>query len=158
MLTQLGLARLTFGFVSKYKKGAQVPDGQTEFQFRVAGLSFHSTSYDWLVVTGSDYAMFKGVGTINGAGEYEFRIWAGDGTPTRSGSRSGPRTTRAKRWCTTRAPIRPSAGAVLSLTPRRSRPAGIEDELRGVAHKGGFPHSKVAAAAYGSLRTAGLSR
>lgn len=25
--------------------------------------------------------MFKGVGTINGAGEYKFKIWAGDGEP-----------------------------------------------------------------------------
>jgi len=33
------------------------------------------------VVTGSDYAMFKGTGTINGEGAYKFRIWAGDDDP-----------------------------------------------------------------------------
>lgn len=73
--------KATFGFVSKYKKGAEAPTGSTEFQFQAGDLDFHSTSYDWLVVTGSDYAKFKGVGTINGAGEYKFKIWAGDNEP-----------------------------------------------------------------------------
>jgi PKD repeat protein len=70
--------KATFGFVSKYKKGATVPTGNTEFQFHAGDLNFHSTSYDWLVVTGSDYAKFKGEGTINGEGDYKFQIWAGD--------------------------------------------------------------------------------
>jgi hypothetical protein len=71
--------RANFGFVSKYKKGATAPEGQTEFVFQAGDLNFHSTSYDWLVVTGSDYAKFKGTGTINGSGEYKFMIWAGGG-------------------------------------------------------------------------------
>ena len=38
----------------------------------------------WLVVTGSDYARFKGSGTINGEYDssgkpYKFMLWAGDG-------------------------------------------------------------------------------
>jgi hypothetical protein len=75
--------KATFGFVSKYKKGATVPTGSTEFQFHAAGMNFHSNSYEWLVVTGSNYAKFKGSGTINGElapnGEmYKFMIWAGD--------------------------------------------------------------------------------
>jgi hypothetical protein len=73
--------KATFGFVSKYKKGATVPTGNTEFQFHAVGLNFHSDSYEWLVVTGGDYAKFKGVGTINGEGEYKFKLWAGDGEP-----------------------------------------------------------------------------
>ena len=73
--------KATFGFVSKYQKGAKVPTGNTEFQFKIADLNFKSTSYDWLVVTGSDYAMFKGVGTINNEGVYKFMIWAGDNDP-----------------------------------------------------------------------------
>lgn len=68
-----------FAFVSKYRKGASAPDGNTEFQFRAADLNFHSTNYDWLVVIGSDYAKFKGTGTINGEGDFKFQIWAGDG-------------------------------------------------------------------------------
>ena len=73
--------KANFGFVSKYKKGATGPTGNTEFVFQTAGLNFHSTSYDWLVVTGSDYARFKGIGTINGSGEYKFMLWAGDKEP-----------------------------------------------------------------------------
>jgi PKD repeat protein len=73
--------KANFGFVAKYKKGKSTPDGNTEFQFHAGDLNFHSSSYDWLVVTGSDYAMFKGLGTINGMGEYKFRIWAGDDAP-----------------------------------------------------------------------------
>jgi hypothetical protein len=78
--------KATFGFVSKYKKGASVPTGNTEFQFHAADLNFHSSSYDWLVVTGSDYAKFKGSGMINGelapnGQEFKFMIWAGDNEP-----------------------------------------------------------------------------
>jgi len=72
--------KATFGFVSKYKKGANVPTGNTEFQFKVANLNFKSTSYDWLVVAGSK-AKFKGTGTINGMGEYKFMLSAIDGSP-----------------------------------------------------------------------------
>jgi hypothetical protein len=75
------IGKASFGFVSKYKKGAQVPTGNTEFQFKAGDLNFHSTNYDWLVVTGSDYARFKGTGTINGEGEYKFMVWAGDREP-----------------------------------------------------------------------------
>jgi hypothetical protein len=74
--------KATFGFVSKYQKGATVPTGQTEFQFKAGNLNFHSTSYEWLVVTGSNYARFKGSGTINGMGDYKFMLWAGDGART----------------------------------------------------------------------------
>ncbi len=70
--------KANFGFVSKYKKGAPVPTGNTEFQFKAGNLNFHSTSYDWLLITGSDYAKFKGTGAINGEGEYKFMLWDGD--------------------------------------------------------------------------------
>ena len=74
--------KANFGFVSKYKKGANVPTGNTEFQFKTAGLNFHSTDYDWLVVNqGGENAQFKGAGTINGTGNYKFMLWAGDGEP-----------------------------------------------------------------------------
>jgi len=74
--------KATFGFVAKYKKGATVPDGNTEFQFKAGDLNFHSTNYQWLVVN-QNYtnAQFKGYGTINGEGNYGFMIWAGDGSP-----------------------------------------------------------------------------
>jgi PKD repeat protein len=69
--------KATFGFVAKYKKGASVPIGQTEFKFKVADLDFHSDTYDWLVIAGAK-AQFKGTGTINGAGNYGFILTAVD--------------------------------------------------------------------------------
>ena len=79
--------KATFGFVSKYKKGASVPTGNTEFQFQTAALNFHSDSYQWLVVNkGGSWAMFKGQGSINGgfdtnSNPYKFMLWAEDGDP-----------------------------------------------------------------------------
>jgi hypothetical protein len=70
--------KANFGFVSKYKKGADVPDGQTEFHFKAGDLNFHSTSYDWLLVAGPN-AKFKGIGTINGQGNFGFMLTATDG-------------------------------------------------------------------------------
>jgi Tol biopolymer transport system component len=75
--------RASFGFVSKYKKGATIPTGQTQFQFKVAGLNFHSDSYDWLVVSGSR-GKYKGTGTINGLGSYGFMLSAIDADLTPS--------------------------------------------------------------------------
>jgi len=72
--------KATFGFVAKYKKGANVPDGNTEFQFKAGDLNFKSTSYEWLVVAGNK-AQFKGEGTINGQGSYKFMIFADDDSP-----------------------------------------------------------------------------
>jgi hypothetical protein len=77
--------RACFGFVAKNKK-AQAPDGKTEFMFTAGDLNFHSTNYDWLVVTGNVYAKFKGSGTINGEDapndeDYLFMLWAGDDDP-----------------------------------------------------------------------------
>jgi probable HAF family extracellular repeat protein len=71
--------RASFGFVSRYQKGAQLPSGNTEFQFKLAGLNFKSASYEWLVVAGAR-AQFKGEGTINGAGRYAFMLTAIDGS------------------------------------------------------------------------------
>jgi hypothetical protein len=72
--------KANFGFVSKYLKGANVPTGDTEFQFQVGNMDFHSTVYEWLVISGAK-AQYKGSGTINGAGNYGFLLTATDGTP-----------------------------------------------------------------------------
>lgn len=74
--------KANFGFVAKYKKGASVPDGNTQFVFKAGNLNFQSTSYQWLVVNQNDgRAQFKGYGTINGEGNYGFMLWATDGDP-----------------------------------------------------------------------------
>jgi len=69
--------KANFGFVSKYKKGASEPTGQTEFYFDAGNLNFHSTSYEWLVVANAK-AQYKGDGTINGQGSYKFMLTAID--------------------------------------------------------------------------------
>jgi uncharacterized protein YegL len=74
--------RANFGFVSKYKKGATVPTGSTEFQFQAGGLNFHSEDYQWLVVAGTK-AQYKGTGTVNGISGYSFMLTATDGSPDR---------------------------------------------------------------------------
>jgi len=68
----------SFGFVSKYQKGAAIPTGETEFQFQVANFNFHSATYEWLVVSGAR-AQYKGSGTVNNAGDYAFILTAIDG-------------------------------------------------------------------------------
>ena len=70
--------KANFGFVAKYVKGADVPEGQTEFHFRVLDLHFHSTAYQWLVVAGAK-AQFKGTGRLNGEDGYGFMLTAVDG-------------------------------------------------------------------------------
>ena len=77
--------KANFGFVSKYKKGATTPSGQTQFQFSTGDLNFHSDTYEWLIVNqGGTNAQYKGTGTVNGGlphtGEaYKFMLWANDG-------------------------------------------------------------------------------
>jgi PKD repeat protein len=86
--------RANFGFVSRYQTGASVPVGQTQFDFRVADLTFHSDSYQWLVITGAR-AQYKGIGKINGAGSYGLLITAIDGQADGGG---GIDRVRVKIW------------------------------------------------------------
>jgi len=75
--------KANFGFVSKYRQGAQTPTGNTEFQFKAGDLNFHSGTYEWLVVA-NHKAQYKGVGTINGGGNYGFMLFAIDANLTPS--------------------------------------------------------------------------
>ncbi len=78
--------KANFGFVSKYKQGANVPAGNSNFVFKAGGIHFESDSYEWLVVAGAK-AQFKGVGTINGAGNFGFMISTTDAELTASTDR-----------------------------------------------------------------------
>ena len=89
------VGRATFGFVSKYQKGAKVPTGNTEFHFQSANLDFHSDSYDWLVVGGAR-GQFKGTGTLNNSGGYQFLLTAVDGALLAGGT--APDRFRIKIW------------------------------------------------------------
>lgn len=71
--TETGQAN--FGFVSEYKNNATVPTGNTQFQS--GNLNFHSDSYDWLTIANAK-AVYKGSGTINGQGSYQFMLSAID--------------------------------------------------------------------------------
>jgi hypothetical protein len=73
--------RATFAFSAKYNRGATVPTGTTEFQFKAGTLDFRSTEFEWMVVAGSTEARFAGRGTVNGRSGFRFMIWVGDGTP-----------------------------------------------------------------------------
>jgi uncharacterized repeat protein (TIGR01451 family) len=86
--------RASFGFVSRYQRGQSVPSGNTQFQFQAADLSFKSTSYDWLVIAGAR-AQYKGLGTINGSGDYAFMLTAIDGQTNGGG---GSDRIRIKIW------------------------------------------------------------
>jgi hypothetical protein len=71
--------KANFGFVSKFQNGASTPTGNTEFQFKAGNMKFKSTSYEWMVISGGKKAQYKGFGTINGAGSYNFILTAIDG-------------------------------------------------------------------------------
>ena len=77
--------RANFGFVAQVRRQGQntVLDGNTQFQFQAGGLNFHSTKYDWLVVSGgSNRAQFKGEGRIQGdARALGFMLTVIDGNP-----------------------------------------------------------------------------
>jgi len=68
----------SIGFVAKYLPGATVPSGSVAFTLHAAGFRFKSTSFDWLVISGSD-AKLRGTGTVGGAGTYQFLLTAVDG-------------------------------------------------------------------------------
>jgi len=79
--------KANFGFESKYAKGARTPTGETEFQFKVGNLNFHSTAYEWLVISGPN-AQYKGTGTVNGVAGYDFMLTARDAELDGAGSNS----------------------------------------------------------------------
>ena len=90
----------SFGFFSKYKKGQSVPSGQTQFTFMTGGFEFLSRSYQWLVITGSDCAKFKGIGQFSEGGlfndiDHSFMLTACDG-----GKPDVDDTFRVKIWST----------------------------------------------------------
>jgi hypothetical protein len=59
------------GFVAKYQKGSDRPQGQLEFQSN--SINLHASSFEWLVVSGTE-ALLKGAGLINGMGAYGFLL------------------------------------------------------------------------------------
>src|SRR5262249_54514535 len=89
--------KATFAFECKYTQGNSVPTGDTEFNFKLANLKLKSTSYSWLVVSGTK-AQFKGSGTVTGSNAaYSFILTAVDGDLAAA---PGPDRIRMKIWNT----------------------------------------------------------
>jgi hypothetical protein len=72
--------RASFSLVAQPGQGGAPPRGNTTFILAARDLSFRSVRYDELVVGGGD-AYLRGVGMVNGRGEYGFEVWAEDGDP-----------------------------------------------------------------------------
>lgn len=72
--------KANFGFVSKYKKGNNQVEGNTDFQFNAGNLSFKSSLHEngSLVISGRR-ATYRGEGTVNGEPGYRFTLTALDG-------------------------------------------------------------------------------
>jgi hypothetical protein len=62
-----------------------VPGGALQFCYNAGKLHLKSATFDWLVVTNTNWAKFQGLATITGAGDalYPFRVDARDGAPDR---------------------------------------------------------------------------
>jgi PKD repeat protein len=72
------ISRANFGFVVKYKKGADNPDGNLEFIYKAGDINLHSSGMNWLVITSATKVRFKGSATVNGEGPYTFKVTAED--------------------------------------------------------------------------------
>jgi len=69
--------RASFRFMVKYRPGDSTPDGSLLFQFKPGDIKLRSIQLDWLVIS-RQYIHIKGLATINGQGEYAFRVTAWD--------------------------------------------------------------------------------
>jgi len=69
---------LTFGFNSKFFKGATNPKGESQLDFLLGNLDFNALNYDYLVID-KDLAQFKGFGKMNGVSGYDFIVTVIDG-------------------------------------------------------------------------------
>jgi hypothetical protein len=65
--------KASFGFVSQYKRGIEIPDGNFVFHLKSGDIKFRSDNYDWLAINGYR-AQFTGTGTINGEGNFGFTL------------------------------------------------------------------------------------
>ncbi len=76
--------KMTFGFNSKFFKGATNPKGESQIDFLLGGLDFNALNYEYLVIEKAR-AQFKGFGKINGSAGYDFIITVIDGNVSGGG-------------------------------------------------------------------------
>ena len=70
--------KLSFGFNSKYTN-AKNPKGETLIHFALGNFEFNALNYDYLAISGSARAQFKGFGKVNGDAGYNFILTVIDG-------------------------------------------------------------------------------
>jgi uncharacterized repeat protein (TIGR01451 family) len=71
--------KMTFGFNSKFFKGATNPKGESAVTFLLGNLEFDALNYDYLVIN-NGRAQFAGFGKINGVSGYNFILTVIDGS------------------------------------------------------------------------------
>jgi hypothetical protein len=75
----LMIGKLSFGFNSKFFKGATNPKGESQLDFLLGNLDFNALNYDYLVIDKAR-AQFRGFGKINGVSGYDFIVTVIDGS------------------------------------------------------------------------------
>ena len=70
---------MSFGFNSKFFKGATNPKGESQLDFLLGNLEFNALNYEYLVIDKAR-AQFKGFGKVNGSSGYEFIVTVIDGS------------------------------------------------------------------------------
>jgi Bacterial Ig-like domain (group 3)/PKD domain/Calx-beta domain len=71
--------KMTFGFNSKFFKGATNPKGESQLDFLLGNLEFNALNYEYLVIDKA-LAQFRGFGKLNGSAGYDFIVTVIDGS------------------------------------------------------------------------------
>jgi hypothetical protein len=104
-ITSLPYGDVSFVFDAEYKEGNSVPTGKTKIH--TTSWEFHSTSYEWLVVTEEGCAKLKGIGAIvkefgtsaSGISEHGFQLTVCDNAEGRKAPKDhGHDTIRIRIW------------------------------------------------------------
>jgi PKD repeat protein len=86
--------KMTFGFNSRFFKGATNPKGESQMDFIIGNLEFNALNYEYLVIDKAR-AQFRGFGKVNGVSGYDFIVTVIDGGLVTGG---GPDKFRIKIW------------------------------------------------------------
>lgn len=71
-------AKNNYGFNAKYDQGEQTPKANVTYQNKNLNFKFKANNAEWLMVN-NDQAIFKGTGSVNNAGKYNYIVSFIDG-------------------------------------------------------------------------------
>ncbi len=71
-----GGRKANFGFNVKYKSDNVTPTGSLLFHLKEANVDLKAPSFAWLVITAGQKVEYEGTATINGSGNFSFRVIA----------------------------------------------------------------------------------